>query len=192
MRTVTQDTATQITLKNCSGEAWFSIQFYILSEQRISNKSSGIHSFNLKKKADQHLHSKLVWSWHLGRESYHQRSSSIGVLGREALNFYGHFKLLVTIPFSFMAKQIYNIRLIGHKQHKVQVKSSWSQNDRPIPQYVKITSIRILKGVASRGKTDFFFPHKKRRENNQTSIRQVKITCPQITYNLQNCEIIPI
>ena len=103
----------------------------------------------------------------------------------DILNFWSLYHFLLW-------QNIYNICLIGHKQRKVQVKSSRSQNDRPIPQYVKISSIRILKGVASRGKTDFFFPHEKRRENNQTSIRQVKITCPQITYNLQNCEIIPI
>ena len=40
------------------------------------------------KKTDQHVHRKLVWPWHLGRESYHRRSNSTGVPGREAFNLY--------------------------------------------------------------------------------------------------------
>ena len=58
---IAPQTASQITLKNFYGEAWFSTQFCVFSEQRTSNKSR-IHSFKLKKKkkTDQHVHSKSV------------------------------------------------------------------------------------------------------------------------------------
>ena len=72
-RTIAWETACWITLRSCSGEAWFSAQFYILSEQRTSNRSQ-IHSFKVSKKPDQHVHSESVWPWHLGRESYRQKS----------------------------------------------------------------------------------------------------------------------
>ena len=82
----------------------------------------------------------------------------------DILNFWSLYHFLLW-------QNIYNICLIGHKQRKVQVKSSRSQNDRPIPQYVKISSIRILKGVASRGKTDFFFSPQE-KEGKQSNLYQ--------------------
>ena len=48
-----------------------SAQFYIWSEQRMLNRSE-IYAFKVSK--PQHLHSESSWPWHLGRESYHQRS----------------------------------------------------------------------------------------------------------------------
>ena len=46
--TIVWKTASQITLRNCSRKAWFSAQFYVLSEQRTSNQS-GIHFFKISK-----------------------------------------------------------------------------------------------------------------------------------------------
>ena len=92
--------AWKITLKNCSREAGFSGQFYVLSEQRTSNKSR-MHSFKASIKTDEHFPSKSVWPGHLGRESHHQRRTRTGVSGREAFNLYfqhGHSLLLVTVP----------------------------------------------------------------------------------------------
>lgn len=67
-----------IALKNYSGEAWFSAQFYSLSEKNTSNMR-GIHFFIISKKKDQHLHRESVKPWHLGKETYHQKSSSTSV-----------------------------------------------------------------------------------------------------------------
>ena len=81
-------TVSRVTPRNGSGEAWFSAQFFffILSEQRASNKSE-VHSFKvLKEKQKQNRES--VWPWHLGRESYHGRNTSIGIPGGEAFNLY--------------------------------------------------------------------------------------------------------
>ena len=73
LRTIAQNPASQITLRNCSGKAGFSTQFHVLWEQRISKKS-GRHSFKVsKKRIDQHVHSESAWAWHLGSGSY-QRS----------------------------------------------------------------------------------------------------------------------
>lgn len=47
-QTVARKTACQITQRNCSGEAGFSAQFSVLSEQRTSN-DSGRHSFKVSK-----------------------------------------------------------------------------------------------------------------------------------------------
>ena len=48
LRAIAQKMASQMILRNCSGDAWFSAQFYILSEQRTSSKS-GIHSFRFSR-----------------------------------------------------------------------------------------------------------------------------------------------
>ena len=97
----------QITLRNCSKETGFSAQFYILSEQRTLNKA-GIHFFKVSEtKPDQHRHSESAWPWHLGKESYHQRSTSMGAPGREAFNLYfqyGHSLFLVNVPISLMIR----------------------------------------------------------------------------------------
>lgn len=98
--------AWKITLRNCSREAGFSGQFYVLSEQRTSNKSR-MHSFKASIKTDEHFPSKSVWPGHLGRESHHQRRTRTGVSGREAFNLYfqhGHSLLLVNVPFSLIIK----------------------------------------------------------------------------------------
>ena len=60
-----------------------SAQFYIWSEQRTLNGSE-IHAFKVSK--TQHPHSESSWPWHLGRESYHQRSTCLGTPGRKAFN----------------------------------------------------------------------------------------------------------
>ena len=60
-----------------------SAQFYIWSEQRTLNGSE-IHAFKVSK--TQHPHSESSWPWHLGRESYHQRSPCLGTPGRKAFN----------------------------------------------------------------------------------------------------------
>ena len=88
LRTLAQKIASQITLGKCSGEAWFSVQFYISSEQRTLNMP-GMHSFKVSKNTDQHIHSESLWLWHLGRESYHQRNTSIDVQEQESrVNLY--------------------------------------------------------------------------------------------------------
>ena len=48
LRTIAQKMASQMILRNRPGDAWFSAQFYVLSEQRSSSKS-GIHSFRFSK-----------------------------------------------------------------------------------------------------------------------------------------------
>ena len=83
LRTVAGEIASQIALRNCSKEAWFSAQFYVLSEQRKLNMT-GIHSFKISKKTDHQLHRQSVWPWLLGREPYHLRSTSANMPGREA------------------------------------------------------------------------------------------------------------
>ena len=57
-QTIGWKTASQITLRNCSREAWFSAQFFVLLGQRTSNKSAR-HSFKIEKKTptDQQEHS---------------------------------------------------------------------------------------------------------------------------------------
>lgn len=50
LRTIARKTASQITRRNCSREAWFSVRFYVFSEQRRSNKS-GIYTFKVSEKA---------------------------------------------------------------------------------------------------------------------------------------------
>ena len=83
---------------------WLSL--CVLSEQRMSDKSER-HSFKVSKKQDQNVHSQPVWPWSLGRESYHQRRTSIDVPGREAFNLYfehGHSWLLVSVPVSLIIK----------------------------------------------------------------------------------------
>ena len=98
--------AWKITPRNCSREAGFSAQFYVLSEQRISNKSR-MHAFKASRKTDEHFHSKSVWPGRLGRESYHQRRTSTGVAGREAFNLYFQHEyslLLVTAPLFKIVK----------------------------------------------------------------------------------------
>jgi len=82
-----QETASQITIRNCYRKMWFSAQYSVLSEQRTSNKS-GIHSFKIPGSETQHIHSESVWPRYQGRESYHQRRTSFGVPGREAFNLY--------------------------------------------------------------------------------------------------------
>ena len=59
-------------------QRWFSAQFYVLLEQRTPNKS-GIHSFKVSRKTDQHVHSVSVRTWPLKRASYHGRRTSAGV-----------------------------------------------------------------------------------------------------------------
>ena len=91
-----------MTLRNCSGEAGFSAQFYILSEQRTLNKL-GLHFFNVKI-TDQPVHIDSAWPWFLRRESYHQRAST-DIPGRKAFNFYhGHTLLWVRVPFPLIIK----------------------------------------------------------------------------------------
>ena len=51
-QTIGWKTASQITLRNCSREAWFSAQFFVLLGQRTSNKSAR-HSFKIEKKPQQ-------------------------------------------------------------------------------------------------------------------------------------------
>ena len=53
------------------------------SQNKVHQTSQGHILSRLKKKKDQHVHSKS-----LGREFYHCRSTSIGILVREALNLY--------------------------------------------------------------------------------------------------------
>ena len=39
-----------VTLRSCAGEAWFSSQFCVFSEQRtIKQKHAGVHSFKISK-----------------------------------------------------------------------------------------------------------------------------------------------
>lgn len=62
----------QVTLRNCSQEAWFSAQFSVLSEQSLNK--SGIHIFKIskKEKKTQHVHSGSVWPWCLeGKDLKH-------------------------------------------------------------------------------------------------------------------------
>ena len=65
LRTTAQKTASQITLRNCSEETWFSAQFYILSKQRTSNKS-GIHSFRVSKKKTPQISTYTASQYGLG------------------------------------------------------------------------------------------------------------------------------
>lgn len=45
-----------VTLRSCAGEAWFSSQFYIFSEQRtIKQQHAGVHSFKISKGIDSHV-----------------------------------------------------------------------------------------------------------------------------------------
>lgn len=83
LRTVSQERPSHLTPRTCSREAWF----LCLSEQTVWNKSR-IHSWKVSRKTDQDTHSQSVWPWHLGRQSYHQRRTSVGTSGREALNLY--------------------------------------------------------------------------------------------------------
>lgn len=54
------DGCPQMTPRICSGQAWFSAWFYVLSEQRPSNKS-GRHSFKVWENTDEHVHSDSGW-----------------------------------------------------------------------------------------------------------------------------------
>ena len=65
LRTIARKTASQINLRNGSGEPWFLAQFYVLSEQRTS-KNQGYTPWRFKKKSDQHVYIESVWLWHLG------------------------------------------------------------------------------------------------------------------------------
>ena len=47
-KAIAQKMASQMIQRNCSGDAWFSAQFYVLSEQRMSSKLV-IHSFRFSK-----------------------------------------------------------------------------------------------------------------------------------------------
>ena len=67
------------------------------------------------------MHIESVWPWHLGRESYHQRSPRIGVPGTEAFNLYfknGHSLVLVIVPFSLIIKADVQCTL-GRPQRKL-------------------------------------------------------------------------
>ena len=82
LRTIAQKPASQISLRNFSGEAGFSAQFYVLSEQRTFNKS-GRHFFKVSKNRPAHtqrvsmalapekggLSSKEDQRWHPRRRS---------------------------------------------------------------------------------------------------------------------------
>ena len=60
-----------------------------------------------KNKNVQHVHREAVWLWHLGRVSYHQRSSSMGVRKGKHLIFIFNmdiFLLLTNVPFSLIIK----------------------------------------------------------------------------------------
>ena len=45
-------------------------------------------------KTDQHVHSESGWPWRLGRQSYHQRSASIGIPGKEVFVFICNMDIL--------------------------------------------------------------------------------------------------
>ena len=86
LRTIVWKTASQITLRNCSREAWFSTWFYILSEQRTLNES-WIYFFKVSTKTDQYLPVSQcgLGTWK-GSLIIKRLSSSIGVPGREAFH----------------------------------------------------------------------------------------------------------
>lgn len=69
----------QITLRNCARETWLSAEFFVKTKEHQTHQ--GNISLKVSKQADEHAHSDSVQSWHLGRESHHQRTST-GVPGR--------------------------------------------------------------------------------------------------------------
>ena len=83
----TEDYTPGDSVSDSSRETWFSEQFYTLSEKRTSNMTR-VHPFVVSEKTDQHIHSESVKPWHLGKETYHQRSTSTGVPGKEAFTIY--------------------------------------------------------------------------------------------------------
>lgn len=50
-------------------------------EHEISNMT-GVHSFKVSEETGEHVHSKAVWPWCLGREAHLQRRTSMSVMGR--------------------------------------------------------------------------------------------------------------
>ena len=103
-KAIAQKMASQMIQRNCSGDAWFSAQFYVLSEQRTSNESR-MNSFKVWKK-NRSVDTEYG-SWHLARESYHQRRKSTGISGRKAFHLYfqvEYYLLLVSAPFSSIIK----------------------------------------------------------------------------------------
>ena len=82
------ETASEVALRNCPGEGCFSPEFYILSEERTSNRQE-VHSFKACKKTPHKTQTNMytVSQYGLKRESYHQRSTSNGI-PKKAFNLY--------------------------------------------------------------------------------------------------------
>ena len=101
----------RFTLRNCFKETGFLALFYIWSEKRTLSKSE-LHSFKVllkkkKKRIDQQVHGGSIRHWHLGKESYHQSRTSVGVSRRGTFKLYfyfGHSLLLVSVPFCVIIK----------------------------------------------------------------------------------------
>ena len=73
-----------------------------------AKNSKQVRDTFLQKKKDRPAHTRTayaVWPWNLGRDSYHQKSTDIGVPGRGAFHFqHGYSLLLVSVPFSLIIK----------------------------------------------------------------------------------------
>ena len=77
---IARQSTSQVTLRNCSQEASFSAQFYILSEQTLNK--SGMHIFKISQKKKNPTRPQWVnMTFVPGREG-----SSIGVPGRGTFN----------------------------------------------------------------------------------------------------------
>ena len=104
LKTISWKTASQIPWRNCSREAWFSAQSCILSAQRTPNKS-GVHSFLVSKKPDQHIHSESVWPRHLGRDLIIEGGSALVSQEDRYLIFIFNMDIrVITTPFSLTIK----------------------------------------------------------------------------------------
>ena len=84
-RTTSPVASFQITLRTCSREAGFSAQSYISSGQRTKRSEASISPM-IQERTDQHAHIQSVQPWPLGRASYPQRRTSIGIPGGRAFN----------------------------------------------------------------------------------------------------------
>ena len=93
LRIIAQKTTSQVTLRNCSGEVWF-IHTVVYLVRAKNTRKPEIHSYKVSRKHYQHMHSELVWPWHLRKESSRCKSFNIGVPERRHLIFIFNMDIL--------------------------------------------------------------------------------------------------
>ena len=112
--------AWKITLRNCSREAGFSAQFYVLPEQRISNKSR-MHSFKASRETD--VRTSTASQYGLGTwEGSLIIRGGLELVSQEGEHLIFIFNMNILYFWSLhlflkLLKQMYNVCLIGCKQN---------------------------------------------------------------------------